>query len=79
MPRLRTSNIHKSNKRKLLYSKKDCKKGAIPKENRTYADYADDQALLANTPTETSSKLDILGHTAGVISILRGKPQKLVD
>ena len=51
MPRQRTSNVDRSNERKRFYTKK-ARSRWCPVEIITDVDYADDRALLANTPTE---------------------------
>ena len=64
LPRLRTSNVDRSNDRKRLSTKKKNKKKKKKKKARgrrypthtiTDTDSADDIALLANTPSQTES------------------------
>ena len=57
LPRLRSSNIDRSNRRKWLYTKK-ARSRQYPAETITGADYADDITLLANTPTQAESQLE---------------------
>ena len=66
LPRLRTSNVDRSNERKWLYIGKS-KKQMIPAQTMTNADYADDKALLANTPAQAESSLHNLEQAAGGI------------
>ena len=49
LPRLRTSNVDRSNKRKWICTKKNTRSRRYPAETITDADYADDLALLAPT------------------------------
>ena len=61
MPRLHISNADRSNKRKLLYTKKRNKQTIYCRNfNITNADYADDLELLANTPAQVESLLHSL-------------------
>ena len=59
LPRLRTSNVDRFNKRIWLYTGKGKKQKTI-----TDADYVDD---IANTPAQAESPLHSLGKTAGGI------------
>ena len=63
---LRTSNdLMKENG----FILKKCKKQMVPAEAIMDADNINDMALLADTPNQTESLLDILGQVAGSISL----------
>ena len=64
LPRLRTSNVDRSNERKWLYVKK-AKSRQYPVQTITDADNADDIALLPNTPAQAESLLHSLEQAAG--------------
>ena len=71
LPRLCTLNVDRSNMRKWLYSlkKKKARSRQYPTETIKDADYADNIALLANTPTQAESLLHILEQAAGDIGL----------
>ena len=57
-------NIDRSNERKWFYTKKG-KSRHYPAETITDSDYADDIALLANTPAQAKSLLHSLDQATG--------------
>ena len=61
-----TSNITRSNK-KMVSCQKKSRRYSI--ETMTYADYADDLALLANIPAQAKSLLYSLEQPAGGIGL----------
>ena len=66
LPRLCASNVDKSNKENgFTLNKARSRQYSV--ETKTDADYADDIALLANTPTQAESQLHSLGQTGGDI------------
>ena len=62
--RLCTSNVDRSNERKLLYTDKKARR-RYPAETITGSDYADDIAIFANTPTQAESLLHSREQTTG--------------
>ena len=68
LPRLRTSNVDRSNERKWFYAQKS-KRRRYPAQTITDADYADDIALLANTPTQAKFLLHSLELAARGIGL----------
>ena len=66
LPRLCISNIHRSNKRKWFHMKKARSRQYLT-ETMTDADYADDLALLKNTPVQNESLLNSLEQTVECI------------
>ena len=66
LSRLSTSNVDRSNERKWLYAKK-ARCIRYPTETITNANYADDVALLENTPTQVESLLHSLEKVAECI------------
>ena len=68
LPKLRASNIDRFNERKWLTLEKS-RNRRYPAQSFTYEDYADDIALLANTPTQTESLLHNLQKAGGGIGL----------
>ena len=66
--RLHASNVYRFNERKRLHAGKK-KKQKIPAQTIMDADYADDIALLANTPTQVESLLHSLEWAVGGIGL----------
>ena len=52
----------RSDERKWLYAKKKARSRRYPADTITDTDYADDLALLVNTPSQTESQLHSLEH-----------------
>ena len=69
LPRLRNSNGDRSDERKLLYIKKKARSRRYTAETIMDADYADDIALPANTPTQAESHLHSQEQAAGGIGL----------
>ena len=68
LPRLHTSNVHRSNERKWFYTKWQ-EADDTPQKTITDTDVADDIALLTNTPTLAKSLLHSLEQAAGGIDL----------
>ena len=66
LPRLDTSNVDRSNKRKRFYTKKGQEVETI-----TDADYADDLVLLLNIPAQAESLHHGLEHAARSIGLYK--------
>ena len=64
LPRLHTSNVHRSNNRKWLHTKKG-KSRWCPEETMTVADNTDDLVLLANTSGQAKSQQHSLEKEPG--------------
>ena len=68
LPKLPTLNVDISYERKLLYAKK-ARNRWYPAETLRDADYAEDIALLPNTPTQAESLQPNLQQVAGGIGL----------
>ena len=71
LPILGTLNVDKSNERKCLYGKKKkkAKSRRYPAQTITDTNFADDIALLSNTPNQAESLLHSLGQATGGIDL----------
>ena len=72
LPRLHTSNVDRSNKRKWLFTKKKKEKARSRRDSSetiTDADYTDHIAFLANGPAQIESLLQSLEQAAGDIGL----------
>ena len=67
--RRRTSSVDKSNERLRIYTKKKAGSRRYRAEANTDADYADNIALLANTPKQAEYLLRSLDQAAGSIGL----------
>ena len=69
MPRLCTPNITRYHKRKRFHTKKKARSRRHSAQTVTDADYADDLALLADTPAQAESLLHSLEEAAKNIGL----------
>ena len=68
LARLRTTNVHRTNKRKQFHIKKRWSRRYLAK-TKTDVDYADELALLANTPAHAEHSLHSLKEVAKGIDL----------